>query len=54
MQMDLFLPLPDIPAGSSASGKPLWYDRRRCVWTTNPDDLFLTDEQLIEKYGAAA
>lgn len=53
-QPDLFIPTPDIPAGTTVAGDAVWYCRRRAVWTTDPADLFLTDEQLVAKYGVGA
>ena len=53
MQMDLFIPEPDIKAGTTLSGQPVWYDRRNCRWTTDPADLFLTEDELLRKYGSS-
>lgn len=54
MQQDLFISEPDIAAGTTLSGEPVWYDRRNCRWTIDPEDLWLTEEQLLQKYGSAA
>jgi len=56
MDNQLTLPLipePDILGSTNASGRDVWYDRARCRWTTDPFDLWLSDEQLLQKYGPA-
>lgn len=50
-QLDLFKPEPMIKGSTNASGKDVYYCRRRLVWTTDPEDLYLTDIQLYQKYG---
>lgn len=52
-QLSLFIPEPMIPAAASAGGRDLWYDYGRCVWVADPFDAFLSDEQLLQKYGPA-
>ncbi len=53
-QLSLFIPEPDISGSTNASGRDLWYDRARCMWTPDPFDAWLSDEQLLKKYGTAA
>lgn len=56
MTEQLFLPLippPDIQGSTNLSGRDLWYDRARCVWITDPFDAWLSDDQLMKKYGPA-
>lgn len=52
-QPDLFIPTPTISGETNASGRDVWYCRRRMTWTVDPADLFLTDAQLLAKYGPA-
>jgi|GEM_PF-6063250 len=47
------IPEPDISGATTVSGRDLWYDRARCVWTTDPFDVWLSEEKLIKKYGVA-
>lgn len=53
LAIDLFSPPPMISGSTNGSGRDVWYDFRRCNWTTDPIDLFLSDDQLIAKYGEA-
>lgn len=48
-----FYPPPMISGTTNVSGRDVWYDRRRCAWTTDPEDLFLSNEALLAKYGPA-
>lgn len=48
------IPEPMIAGADNASGRDVWYDRARCMWTVDPFDLWLSDEQLLLKYGPAA
>lgn len=52
-QPDLFRPAPMISGKTNMSGRDIWYCRRRMVWTIDVEDLFLTDVQLLTKYGPA-
>ena len=52
-QPDLFIPPPMIQGETNASGRDVWYCRRRMVWTIDPADLFLDDAALLKKYGPA-
>lgn len=47
------IPLPDIPADTNASGRDVWFDRARNVWVSDPFDAWLSDDQLLKKYGPA-
>lgn len=48
-----FYPPPMISGATNMSGRDVWYDRRRLRLTVDPEDLFLSDRALIEKYGTA-
>lgn len=52
-QLSLFIPEPDIPGTTNASGRDVWYDCARCMWVVDPFDAFLSDAQLLQKYGPA-
>jgi hypothetical protein len=52
-QGDLFRPAPSILGETTIGGKDVWYCPRTCRWTTDPEDLFLSDAQLMAKYGPA-
>lgn len=53
-QLELpLIPDPMIPAATNAAGRDVWYDRARCMWTHDPFDIWLSDEQLLKKYGPA-
>lgn len=52
LSLDL-TPPPDIPGSTNGSGRDLWYDRARCTWTPDPFDAWLSDDQLLKKYGPA-
>jgi hypothetical protein len=52
-QGDLFRPPPSIRGETTIGGKDLWRCPRRLVWTTDPEDLFLSDAELMAKYGPA-
>lgn len=52
-QLDLFTPPPMILGSTNASGRDVWFDRARSMWTLDPFDAWLSDEQLVAKYGAA-
>jgi hypothetical protein len=52
-QTDLLRPNPMIPAATSFMGVDIWRDPRTCRMTSDVEDLFLTDAQLIAKYGRA-
>jgi hypothetical protein len=50
-QLDLFSPTPAISGKTNGSGQDVYYCKRRLVWTTDPEDLGLDDEELRRKYG---
>jgi hypothetical protein len=53
-QPDLFAPPPPMIRGeTNLSGRDVWYCRRTCRWTTDPEDLSLSDAELMVKYGPA-
>lgn len=52
-QLELFIPDPMIAGADNASGRDVWYDCARCMWTVDPFDAWLSDEQFLKKYGPA-
>lgn len=53
-QLDLFRPQPIISGTTNLSGLDVWRHPTVPFLTTDPSDLDLTFEQLIEKYGTAS
>lgn len=45
-QPDLFMPVPMIRGETTIGGRDVWYDRARMNWTTDPNELSMSDDAL--------
>ena len=45
-QLNLFTPEPAIRGENSGGGKDVFYCRRRMVWTVDPAELTLSDDEI--------